>query len=255
MPECIFCGARNAKLTREDILSKWVSGVLLDLRPSGVGFEVEINRTPKPYQTKSLDLSPRVLCAPCNGGWMAGLDGTVKPILEPLIGGQARSLSRRQQRAISTWVVAKLMVAEFLAEDENNNFFTVDERRVLREKGELPDGVGVLIAQYAGTQDALLRGEVRGWTTDEFPGSIVPGAVACYGAGHLLILLVAQRFLEDESINQVTFHAKAPGGVVPIWPVQSRQKWPPQPAVSDAQLERFFESFGKTIETFVDAPP
>jgi hypothetical protein len=48
----------------------------------------------------------------CNNGWMRRLENSAKPVLVPLMNGEAMRLSIEQQRIVAGWAALKAMVAE-----------------------------------------------------------------------------------------------------------------------------------------------
>lgn len=55
----------------------------------------------------------RVVCAPCNNGWMSVLQSDARPVLEPIIRGAKRKLSADEVRVLAAWVTMFVMVYEF----------------------------------------------------------------------------------------------------------------------------------------------
>ena len=49
-----------------------------------------------------------------NGGWMSGLDGQVKDLLEPMMLGKPRTLTLEEQLTLATWAAMKSMVLEYV---------------------------------------------------------------------------------------------------------------------------------------------
>jgi len=117
--KCIFCGA--GKLTAEHFWPEWAASILPNGRdPSYYDFAQnhdprtgEIRRT-RHYRRQGLVTTKRlrVVCGPCNNGWMSRLETATKPILTPMAIGEDTRLTEADQRTLSAWVALKLMVAE-----------------------------------------------------------------------------------------------------------------------------------------------
>ncbi|MFJ2297358.1 hypothetical protein [Oerskovia paurometabola] len=119
---CIWCGSRES-LTREHVLAKkWrkyfgspdsprvYSGWQLDLatmRP------LRIDRT-LPRQGAFTWTVPRLVCAPCNNGWMSQLEDAVEPILLPAALGKVVALDEGQQGLVLKWLAKTAIVMEFM---------------------------------------------------------------------------------------------------------------------------------------------
>ncbi len=128
---CIFCEKSKpvAKITKEHLFSRWVDEVLT---PELLGPERSFERTTVSRdgvrQTRSWPteiiaaIEAAVVCgtskedsrgAGCNDGWMSGLDGQVRHLLEPMMLGRPRTLTPGDQQTIAAWAAMKSMVLEY----------------------------------------------------------------------------------------------------------------------------------------------
>lgn len=119
---CIFCGEPN--LTREHIFSGWMRDYFKHIprRRAFASFgRVYPDRTnsvewtlPGPLRDWEVKNVCGGLRDRCNTGWMKDIDDTVRPILLPLIKGEAGTprLVPHQLEAIATWAVLKAMVVD-----------------------------------------------------------------------------------------------------------------------------------------------
>jgi len=87
-------------ITKEHLFSRWVDDVLTpELLGPDRTFERTMANPSGGSQTKTWPtevvaaIEAPVVCRGCNGGWMCGLDGQVKHLLQPTILGQPRTLS------------------------------------------------------------------------------------------------------------------------------------------------------------------
>jgi hypothetical protein len=128
MPQqvCIFCerGEPLVKITKEHFFSRWVDDILT---PELLGPDRTYERTvagpdgiatTRSWPTGVIAaIEAAVVCGSrrdgCNGGWMSGLDGQVKHLLEPMMLGNSRTLSPQQQLTIAAWAAMKSMVLEY----------------------------------------------------------------------------------------------------------------------------------------------
>lgn len=104
---CFFC-ARDAKLTREHVIPRWLRGPLRDTVRWEIGAwyrtEFELERTPA-IQRRQTDQILRRVCGPCNSGWMSDLEVEVRPLLEPLIAGEVLVVSASDQELLRRWAL------------------------------------------------------------------------------------------------------------------------------------------------------
>lgn len=96
---CIFCGSQAA-VTREHVLPQWAGslppgeGPFIIKRISDAGEVIE-------HHAKGVDIVARVVCGPCNSGWMAELEAAAQPLLKPMINGEPRSLMPGEQHTVA----------------------------------------------------------------------------------------------------------------------------------------------------------
>lgn len=108
---CRFCGATDRKITNEHVWPEWLADFLPGMPPlgqaerwsSGVGHE----RFRQPF----LSATVRVFCEECNSGWMSDLENVAKPIVGPMVTGQALELDAAAQEIVANWVALKGLVA------------------------------------------------------------------------------------------------------------------------------------------------
>jgi hypothetical protein len=118
--ECIFCGAKPP-LTQEHIFSHWTHRYLPNAR---MGKYDSVRGIRNPHDLDHVvinrpgdirDWTIRCVCEKtCNNGWMRQLvEDHARPVLLPLIRGEAFRISPAQQQLIATWATMKAMVAEW----------------------------------------------------------------------------------------------------------------------------------------------
>jgi hypothetical protein len=108
----VFCGRSFSEVepSKEHALPKWLGKHHPNAEPHPTvhwfdgskeryGFVDEGRRAPeKPFGHEA-----RVVCKPCNEGWMNDLEGAVEPILVPLMLGEGRLLREAELRALAFW--------------------------------------------------------------------------------------------------------------------------------------------------------
>ena len=154
---CIFC--RNLPLTSEHVIANWMRQIIprkssdgrrfthsTDL-PSSIG---HINRRTSSYIQRGHPGSKKVrcVCARCNNGWMAGLEGELKPTLKKVISGKDFVITEWEQRRLSTWAAKTSMTAEFI--DPKSVAILFAEREYLRLHNEPPKHFDIWVGCYDG---------------------------------------------------------------------------------------------------------
>lgn len=118
---CIFCGC--PKLTREHMFPRWTREFFKHLPPLrahasfGRVYPDRIEETEWRLPGPLHHWEVKNVCGGtenhCNSGWMRGIENRTKPILLPLIMGEANPrLSPADLETIATWAVLKTMVAD-----------------------------------------------------------------------------------------------------------------------------------------------
>lgn len=121
MGRCVFCGWEGT-LTREHAWPKWIREVLPEGHVKGYSQQHrvavgtgEVTEITPMLRHKAADREVKVVCQQeCNGGWMCDLEGVAKPLLTPLILGDAADLSKHDQKLIAFWAAKTAMMLQFI---------------------------------------------------------------------------------------------------------------------------------------------
>ncbi len=103
---CAFCGATN--LSQEHVWPKWISRQLDDRG----GFTMPSLHGPR--RLRSLDFTAPI-CLTCNNRWLAVLENDVQPVLAPLIRGEERMLSSKDQHLLAAWAVKTALMLDLFS--------------------------------------------------------------------------------------------------------------------------------------------
>jgi hypothetical protein len=137
--ESVFCGA--SKLTKEHVFPRWLTQVL---GTDVVGPAVTSERTERSQQGKRrqewaatdvASFTARVICGPCNNGWMSALESRAQSSLTPMIAGHTTTLTPAAQMDLAAWVTMKAFVVEYALNAGNEIVATPDDRRGLMDTG------------------------------------------------------------------------------------------------------------------------
>lgn len=115
------------------------------------GASIVKNRKPNgPLNTRKI----RAVCHQCNNGWMSRLEAKVRPILEPLMRGEATYIAAGQQHTLALWIAMKCVIGEH---GDRETAVTPAEYRLAIMNGEIPDEFRI----YIGAHLAVPIGYVR----------------------------------------------------------------------------------------------
>jgi len=110
---CRFCGATD-QLTKEHIWPVWLRDYL---PPFDEDDDIERwspatrrQRWRQPFLTTTV----KAFYDDCNNGWMAALEAAAKPIVGPMVIGQAMDLDGDAQQIVANWVALKGLDAQLL---------------------------------------------------------------------------------------------------------------------------------------------
>jgi hypothetical protein len=128
---CVFC-RRNGPLSEEHVIPRWAQEYVKDPQ-NGPGThtrrlyepgrsEAAFDRSYAGYPATQVT---RCACQECNNGWMASLEGTVKPLLVPMIRGHLTVLDTAAQALVTSWLIKTALVAgSTLPEPVPSEFYT-----------------------------------------------------------------------------------------------------------------------------------
>ena len=77
----------------------------------------------------------RVVCGPCNNGWMSALESRAQSWLTSMIAGHTTTLTPAAQMDLAAWVAMKAFVVEYALSAENEIVATPHDRRGLMDTG------------------------------------------------------------------------------------------------------------------------
>lgn len=243
---CSFCGSTKRPRGREHVLADWLTTIGLDDSP--VEYHVgRLNRVPRRWTSSPFTATVRAVCDDCNHGWMSQLESIAKPILTPLIHGEARELSRDDQRLITVWAFKTALVALLSSSDE-----------------ERASGYGVPAPEYAALYASRDHPEplpnCQFWTGyyagERPPGTIrvvplvvelddiaEPTVPPAYLMTVVIGALMVQgvRFIDPSMYVEAATEPELPC----IWPTEGSVTWPPDSRLDDAAFEPMLE--GKAL--------
>lgn len=186
---CLFCGQQGS--SREHIIAKWIGrslkpdpipGTVIRFRHAFANPEAGIALREKSAAGPAY--YTRAFCRECNTGWMADLEGAVKPLLAPMLSGQRRLVSREASRLLAFWVT-KTILAFQSVESDVTKFARPDDFTRLFEERAAPRNSQIWLAAVRDGDSLNYRAHtVRRNRTDRsedgFGASLILGHVAFY---------------------------------------------------------------------------
>jgi len=226
--ECAFCRS-TAKLTGEHLWSDWMN----DLFPGRKHFTMrdKHGKFSKKWRTAELDWTAKVVCEPCNGGWMSKIENEhAKPAMTDLIRGTGDiTISKSIARSIALFAFKTAVVFDHM-QKERGPFF----HRIIRDRFR---------------ESCEISPTIRMWMTAYSPSG--SGAVhTCYHEGRHTLSGRIELYICTYAVGHFVFQVCAERGpmrayltprpdfedlAIPFWPsVPKETTWPPPAALSSA---------------------
>jgi hypothetical protein len=223
MGKCAFC-PRTAKLSGEHLWSEWMGSLFRGTRFRFRQRDVQGNIIGT-WPSLEIDLKAKVVCKPCNEGWMSNLeDRHARPALADLIVGRGVDLIVSQSRAnaIALFAFKTAVIVDHMRRD--TPFFRRSVRYHFAESLEMPSNVQMWFAEYLPVSSGRFTSYYHQHSTGA--ANRFKLYVCTYAVGHFVFQVVAAR-----SVGQVAF---VPAGgdfeylAVPFWPsIPIGFVWPP----------------------------
>jgi hypothetical protein len=228
---CAFCHATDRKISKEHVWPSWLrhaidmdhepqSHVRTLSRPDGEAVQHD------EWSALPLDLRVRVVCKPCNEGWMERLEAAARPLLEPMLRNENVPLDADAQLILTQWATLRILVAQHT----HPQYRSIPDwrlHRFYRSRFALPIGAQVWIGRYNGAGGwptdyrHMALHMMRGGPAPELPNGFVAafsvGYVAFFYFGHE----IADGPLFEPSGDFETYFR-------PIWPGAGPVIWPPR---------------------------
>ena len=149
--QCVFCNASGT--TKEHIWPNWAARYMADEAPVrhhlNVVQEGETDAD-RSWPQKQFTLMIGAVCGNCNNGWMAALEGRVKPFFEAALDGQGSVLNTELQKDLAAWALKTAMMVERQQKPAQPGILS-EEYPYLFTHGEPSPRVRIWMASYAGT--------------------------------------------------------------------------------------------------------
>ena len=234
---CFFCHGQIAPgAPPEHVIAKWVGNAYPNAMFTTNGPDG------RKIIAKVIEITVDTVCRPCNHGWMSDLESKCAPLLKPMLKGEQRGLSLKQQTLLAQWATKTAMTLDQTVPLEMR-VFSPDEGKQLMDRELPPPGTGVQLARYDGTGIFLDFGH-----NDLYRGAVEDPANPGPPDGHRTAIRIDQLIVEVNvtSDSNLDLRSGTTGVAVtdllqPIWPASAPVAWPPRIAMGDATWTSFVE--------------
>jgi hypothetical protein len=193
------------------------------------------------YSVIPYDARAKVVCAPCNNGWMSQIENAASKLLKPMIGTHlVIPLDHPAQTTLGTWSVLKgLLVPYYMRQpDMFPRGVYVEFFRARRPS----DQQHVVLARH---NDLRVSGGAHSYRldlTEDATGTTHPSSgYAVTFHIHRLVVYLFGHLLANQV--QPPFPPALIPFIIQIWPVQSLVKWPPPQTMDVAALMALRRAF------------
>jgi hypothetical protein len=247
MGECAFCQAKSVKLSAEHVWGQWISE-LLGRRETRQ--EHRHDGVLRKWESLGGNLTTKVVCKKCNETWMSDIESRMKRSFSQAIrDGASLSILFRGVCLLAAFAFEKAVVTDYL-HLKNAPFFKSVARYRFRESLDIPDGIQIWLAAYAGRAPYRLY-YARHSEFDVHSRANLDLLPFTYVAGHLVIQLVAVKWQEKLStrpVPRVESEASFDSATVQFWPPDGFPvSWPPPQYFDDSTITTFAGRFDNDV--------
>ena len=218
---CIFCGDSSRPLTLEHLAPLWLQEVMV-----GEGLMNHAYRDPgeeqpaREWSKVEPDFKARMVCGPCNHGWMSDLEGRAKPLLKPFIQGRADwRVNYRNASVAARWATKTALMFQ-ASEGPHKRIFPSRLYHALTKAEGVPAEMRVWIGavEAAGLWSRAFGGTFR------LVGRQIPAYFGLLAIDRVSFLIVAADEVDPVRTLQLGHLSNA---WVPLWPFAGPASWPP----------------------------
>ena len=229
---CVFCGC-TGKLTLEHVWPDWLARFVIE-EVQAPWVKVGPQGVERIWDAPMFHNKVRRVCAKCNAGSMADLEGKMQPFLRWMLLGRDLRLDPETQGGMALWCVVRAYMAQFV-----NGAATVPPEHFhwVHERGFPPQFTTVWLGCYAGRRYPVFAAH-QGLTVAGGP-NLKPTShnayLSTFSVGRFVFQVFGQH-VEGHWLDLTRPPAQA-GFFQRIWPDPVQQTaWPPSQRLNDAQL-------------------
>lgn len=241
MPECAFCPS-TANITGEHVWSDWMNKLF---PMTGVTFQAlgPDGSLTKQWQAQDINMKTKVVCDPCNSGWMSRMerDFAEPAMIDLILGNRIGELSRKRARGLSFFAFKTAVIVN-RSLPESEWFFGPLDRYAFRKSLTIPNDVTMFLV---GMEDVKGAGGVRHFNVF-YPNTNRHNLtlnVCSFWVGHLGFQVVSARGLKAEKVE---CPPTQPGLICRFYPTLDPQiNWPRKRVLSVAAFNDFSNRWNK----------
>jgi hypothetical protein len=246
---CIFCG--GTPVTKEHLVGRWARR-FADEEQRDIMQRTDREGEPqqpgdtREWQARVYDRQARVVCKPCNSGWMSDLETAVSLLLD-VESVDGRLLNPDEQSLLATWAMKTALTLN-AAQSPENRVMPAEVALSFGRDRHIPDGAQVWISSYTGDDDLIpafaglgidlddRQNPRRGWRDL----SVITFVVGPF---------VFQVFAAIAALGTTTLEWTFPTGthIAHLWPIQEPATWRHQPGLGAAEVVAFAEQIPASL--------
>ena len=237
---CVFCG--RTPVTREHVWPQWIGRdlippiplppsreraprVLVHTRASDDGSTVIVQPQTRGLAPRPHDALVKVVCKRCNNGWMADLEGAVKPTILALESGEAVHLDDATMQTLALW--AAKTSAMFQYNDHFSRVVTPQQLAAMYEYRKPPEGVEVWLGRIENAPEWRMRLRHSGGTVAT-SASVALGKPRPIGRAGATTITVESSLFYVTTVSAPQLGGSPPRtpAMAPLWPARGEINWP-----------------------------
>lgn len=195
------------------------------------------------WPSQNIDMTAKVVCAPCNNGWMSSLESVhAKPAMADLIlGDKTLTISQTQARGLALFAFKTAVVADHMKRDRSP-FYSRSVRHEFARSLRIPSDTQMWLAGFL----PMSSGHIHSCYCEAMidTKNRLSMHVCTYAVGHLVFQVVSGRCTVPLSLTPIVGFEHV---AVQFWPtIPNTISWPPQDVL---RTKEDFDAFSERWRT------
>lgn len=236
---CLFCGTVE-KMHHEHVLAAWIGEALPDLGKGEHRRTGPFGEDRGSWSDRAFSRKVGCTCEACNSGWMSDLEGTVKPLLDPILFGHSATFDASAQRALATWAFKTALVFAAQRDGAPASAYTN-----LYEQRCAPIDAKVWIGAFGAPLTTYQSHVPLSFGADASAAGRVNGFIGTFAFAHVAFHVFLKNG-DDHSPHGFT--KRLARAFTQIWPLHGAAvAWPPELTLGHGDLDRLTNAYGKVL--------